>query len=517
MDDQPLRFIYRRPWVSRWAALGLYLLLVVACIGYGYGYGATAPFLMTPMLIPQALLAALIIWALPAGDYAPVAAMRPLFFLFFAALELWPNYLAIDFAGLPWVTLTRLFATPLTLVLLVCISVSKSFRQNLMACLNADPAIWKAVLLLFICETVAMAFSDKLAYSMSRYILAQTNWTAIFVVSCVVFQRPGVLDFWSKMFFGMGIIICVIGLWEWRLGTLPWAAHIPSFLKIEDESVMKVLAGSRRAATGIYRVQSTSTTSLGLSEILGLTAPFALHFAIGRYPVYLRLLALVCIPLFVFVILLTDSRLGVVSCFVAIAVYLLVWSLLRWRQIKDSVFAPALVFSYPAFFCVLVASTFLVGKIRAKVWGGGAQAASNASREDQWMMAIPKVLGHPLGHGMARSGFQLGYRGPSGAITVDSYYITILMDLGIIGFIAYFFIFLRAAWSGGRALMDAKPEREISLLMPLSVCVTNFVVVKSVFSEDGNHPLVFMMVGAIVALIYRIKQNTALSGAAVKA
>jgi hypothetical protein len=35
----------------------------------------------------------------------------------------------------------------------------------------------------------------------------------------------------------------------------------------------------------------------------------------------------------------------------------------------------------------------------------------------------------------------------------------------------------------------------------------NFFVIKSVFSQQDNHPLVFMMLGMVVALVWRIQQQ----------
>ena len=46
-------------------------------------------------------------------------------------------------------------------------------------------------------------------------------------------------------------------------------------------------------------------------------------------------------------------------------------------------------------------------------------------------------------------------------------------------------------------------EGELGLLLPMGVALLNFIVVKSVFSQDSNHPAVFMMLGGVVALGYR--------------
>jgi hypothetical protein len=505
----PLRAAYRRPIAGRWTITLLWVALVVASLAYGYLFAATAPYLLTPMMVPPALMMILIIWALPAGEYAPTGWLQPLFLGFLAAMILWPNYLAIALPGLPWVTMTRLFGVPLTIVLLICISVSKTFRSRLMACLNVDPIIWWALIGLVITQTITLALTDNISISVSRYILAQTNWTAMFVASCYIFLRKGAADIWAKSLFAMALTISLVGMWEAKLGYVPWAGHIPSFLKIEDDAVIRALSGATRTATGLYRVQSTATTPLGLAEVLGLTAPFALHFALGPYKLYFRILALATLPLLLFTILLTDSRLGVVSCLVSLVLYLLFWALLRWRQVKDSMFAPAIVFAYPALFTGLVAATFVITKLRNKVWGGGAQQASTESRKIQWEMGIPKILSHPLGYGMGRSGHALQFKNPAGVTTVDSYYLSLLLEIGIAGFVIYFFMFLRAAWTGSRSLLQApSPSQEVKLLIPFSVCLVNYVIIKSVFSQDANHPLAFMMLGAVMALVYRARTET---------
>jgi hypothetical protein len=45
------------------------------------------------------------------------------------------------------------------------------------------------------------------------------------------------------------------------------------------------------------------------------------------------------------------------------------------------------------------------------------------------------------------------------------------------------------------------------MLWPLAAALTNFFVIKSVFSEEENHAIIFMYVGMIVALGARIKSD----------
>lgn len=47
------------------------------------------------------------------------------------------------------------------------------------------------------------------------------------------------------------------------------------------------------------------------------------------------------------------------------------------------------------------------------------------------------------------------------------------------------------------------------LLIPLTIALANFVVIKTILSQLDNHPLVFAMLGASVALIHRARQEEA--------
>ena len=50
-------------------------------------------------------------------------------------------------------------------------------------------------------------------------------------------------------------------------------------------------------------------------------------------------------------------------------------------------------------------------------------------------------------------------------------------------------------------------DQELSLLIPIAVCLAAFLVIKSVFSQEDNHPLVAMIVGMIVATCWRVQQS----------
>jgi len=499
----PVLPFYRQRRMNRWAKLAVYVGLAAACFLYGFSYARFAPFLMVPFAVPLALLAILVIWALPSGDYAPTSALQPLYIAFFAALFIWPNYLAIGLPGLPWITLLRLTGLPLLFTLLICLSVSTQFRKHLLEVFQYDRPISRMLLGFALIATLSVGYSVSVGSSASRYVVVVTNWFSIFFVSLVLFTRPGFASRWMKLFLAMACVVCAVGLYESRIHHVVWSNHIPSILKIEDEAVLRALSGLSRAATGKYRVQGTYGTPLGLSEFLGLVAPFAVHLLLTAKSNGPRFFAAGYILVALYVVLETDSRLGLISSLLSMLLYLLFWAILQWRRNKGSIIAPAIVLAYPAIFCVGVAATIFIGRLRAKFWGNGAQASSDQSRIEQWASGTPKILSHPFGHGLGQGGNVLNYVGPDGIQTIDSYFLSILLEYGIVGFILYYGMFAWGAWIGARAIAKRKLDDELQLLLPFSICLINYIVIKSVFSQDDNQPLAFMLLAAVIALVRR--------------
>lgn len=491
-----------RSWYRPSRSWILVPLLLLFCLIYGFAFAILAPYIVVPFAIPIILLLLLVIWAMPDAA-APAKTLNSLFFAFFIGLIAWPNYLSISLPGLPWISIIRLTVFPMTLVLLYASSVSREFREKLMRTMGSAPLLWKAVAVLACIETLSVLVSSNPFFSIGKLVVAQTEWTAIFFVSCYVFLKPGRATKWAACLWGLGIWVGAIGIWENRLGYVPWRNHIPSFFAI-DPMAEAFMAGQQRSALGIHRVQSTFTTSLGLSEFLALTLPFVVHFLRKGFRWWIRAAAAVTIPVLVYVIVISQSRLGLVGSLVTTLSFILIWAIRNRRLEPRNPFWTAIVAAYPVIFGAIVASTFLVGRIHARVWGNGPQQFSDQSRVEQYHLGIPKILTHPWGYGIGMGSEALGFADNGGFGTIDSYYILIGLEYGIVGFFVYYGMIVLGLYEAGRYSLSSRPLKdESSLLIPIAVTLLNFVVIKSVFAQQDNHPIIFMVLGMLVALIWR--------------
>src|SRR3546814_13669491 len=73
----------------------------------------------------------------------------------------------------------------------------------------------------------------------------------------------------------------------------------------------------------------------------------------------------------------------------------------------------------------------------------------------------------------------------------------------------YTTLFRSGIWKAGRTLFDLGPtDREVSLLIPHIIAMSNWLIIKSIFAQADNNPLIFAMLGMMTALIWRARNRS---------
>ena len=142
------------------------------------------------------------------------------------------------------------------------------------------------------------------------------------------------------------------------------------------------------------------------------------------------------------------------------------------------------------------------------VLGGGSTVGSTAARQTQLGMAMEKLLTHPWGFGSGQAGRAMGYA-KGDFITVDNYFISVVLEYGILGALFWYGMFVIAIIVAVRYCISAEFGRrpEAQLLAPLAVSLSAFLIIKWVHGQSDNHSVYFMMLGMISALVYRLKHK----------
>lgn len=506
-DSKVVRKPYGKELKLGWGVKSaLMAALLFYCFLNGAIYAVVTPYYIVQLLLPAAVLAFVVIWALPDLHVAPTKTLERLFFAFFFVMIAWPNYLAVALPGMPWITIQRLVDFPMTALFLICVSTYPPFRATSAAVLKSSPWLCGVICAFIAVQVMSLFVSGDPAYSIAKLINAQTDWIVIFFVGCYVFQKDGRITQFIYMMMGLCAFLGVISLWERQLGHLPWAGHVPGFLKIEDPIVAYILSAKSRFGGGLYRVQATFTTSLGLSEYLALMSPFVLHVIFEKYPRNAKIAAVIILPMMVRACVLTQSRTGMFGMLLASLLYPGIWIFLEWRRNRSSLAAACAVALSPLFATLLLGSTFIVPGLRYRLWNNtGANQYSTQARIDQWHMGVPKVLSHPWGYGIGRGATVLGYLSPGGGLTIDSYPLRLLLEYGVQGTLIFYGMLVAGiAYAVNTAYKTSSDkDSEARIMLPLAVALACYILMKTVYAQEDNHPIIFVFFAMIAAVRFR--------------
>ncbi len=491
-------------FISFWALLAIILGVLV---------GALTAFLMPNLImVPVAVIAIIYIfclWAMPDFYNPPLSSLGNFFFLYIYFTILWPEYIAFQLPGL-WLSPPHLAQYIFVVLALYCSFSSDQFRNCIRDVFRSHKVIKNFTLTYFILLVISIPISLQPTASFSLLIKYIMSWMLPMIFSMYYFRNTMKIEKIFLYLIYAAIITSLIGILEFRKQHILWMNWLPAKMFADPVLMYKIFSVKMR--DGIYRAQSTFSVSLTFAEYLGLIMPVILYFIIDGANKFMRTIS-VCAYFIVSVgIYVTGSRLGIIAFIGTHGLYLLLWSLRRVRQKRDYLVNSAVLTIYPLvtliFFIALAASP----RLQSSILGGHGQSQfSNEGRAAQWRMSRDKILHRPIGgYGLGQSGNALGFRNPDGTLTVDSYFLTLLMDLGIPGLIAYVGIFMLTIFEAIKVYVYDKSQ-QARLAAPLAVCLAVFLVIKSVLSQTDNHPVVFMMLGMTLALVTVLKKDNVLT------
>ncbi len=492
------------------------LLFYTALIGIAAFYGLMCSVL--PMaalvipLVPILLLIALGLWLLPSVDTVDYRRIAGFLFWYVGLNAIWPSYIAVDVPGLPWITPMRFALFGMAALFAYTYSVSTELRASLGKIIDTVPVIKWSFWIFWACTTIAIVFSNAKGESFTKYINNQIYWTMMFLIAVLLAHDQQnikkINNIIKFMVFG-AIVSSVFAILEFRAERVIWLDHLPSFLKPNFDLFDKLEVSNARAGTDIYRVTGHLGNALYFAEFLAVILPFhidQLLRAKGFWRKSLLFVGLIAVSLAIY---FTGSRAGMVGLLLSPVLYVLL-AALRWRRREpSSLGAAAVLYAYPMMIALLAALVVFWRRLHVLVIGGGQHQASSDARNIQWAKGQGIIAGHPLGHGAGQSGSVLGFYNPGhDNFTVDSYYLTLLLDYGYIGFLAFMMFFMTSAAHAARFYFRTRDDDQL-ILLPIAVAIVNFVVIKAVASTESSMPIVIMLAGFAVGMAAQIMKSQA--------
>lgn len=484
--------------------------LTMFSIIYGYFIAILPPQLLFLPATPILILAGLILWALPDTHRVPAALTVGMLGFFLASNYVWPAYVALNLPGLPWLNPQRIALFLLLLLALYGFATSSTMRRETLTVARAEPALYRTFMVFWGCTFVSLFLAgDLITHSFNKWVNFQIYWTFMFFITAYLCRNAGGFTTLVRALMIAGLITAAISIPEYIMRKVPWVDIVPNVLIGDMEMFEKVKADQARVGLDMYRARSSFGVSISFAEFLAFGLPFFLHAFAEAKALLRKLVLLAAIVLIgVAMIVCTGARSGMIGFTIGVFGYAAYWSYRRWRKSPNDLIGSAAIFSFPVAALGFLGLALTWPRLRVLTFGGGQHSFSNNAREIQWEIARSRLLENPIGHGAGTGGRVIGFRNGQGDITLDSFYITLLMDYGLIGFLAFMTLGIAAIVIGLKlALQSDDPEAQLA--GPAAIAIISFLVIKSVLTQSENVPIFFMLVGAICALSYREKRKAA--------
>lgn len=485
----------------RWRPLSL-LGLAVYCGLTGAALALLPPQLMFTLAVPPILGVAFILWLLPDGGHVPEKSMATLLVAWIVANALWPNYLALDLPGLPWINPSRIISFALLAMGLVAFSSSSKLRGETSAVLRALPVLGFAFWAFWAMTVITIPLSGAVPYSLNKWFNNQIFWTFMFVLAAWLATKPGTMTRVARVLVWSAILVSCEAVYEYSIQMVPWANSIPSWLKVDEALMGNVLTGGTRSGTDIYRARGTFNHPLILAEYLGIMYPFMVHATIKARSPLAKSALILGLLVTLAAMYLTNARSGMIGFFMSVFLYGGFAAFRYWRRRRDSLIGVSTISMLPIAAIAFLMLSLTWTRLHNMTFGGGQHQPSSDARAAQWNQGMPKVWSNPVGHGPGRAGETLSYYNLGGEGTIDTYYLSLLLEYGFVGFLSFMVMFAWQAVYGLRMFLIADDGEE-SLVGPATIGLLNFVVIKSVLSSEFNMPLAFVFLGFLFAIALR--------------
>lgn len=476
-------------WMAVALAVGAFVGIVVA---FGNPAGIVSIVLVTGLLVT------VVFWVMAPPRTVSDQGCRLALVAFIAATIIWPPYISVRVPGLPWITFARLFLVLTAVTFLYCILNSRPMRREIGEVVRANRLLMALLATYVFAQFMSVPFATNLEATLGRLVSAQVFWTFIFIVSIAVLRTEKQIMTMLLVIVVAGTVEAMIGIFEAITHKNVWLTYLPPGFTADVDYLERVLREQVR--DGRYRARGSFTLPLTYGEFLVVILPLAIYLIVYNTSRALRVVGVITALIIAPAIIASNTRLGVIGGMVAIVAALGLATLRIWVRRREELIGPFLSLLFPLLPLMLLALLAFSPAFVNATFGGGSTQASTDARTAQWAMGIPLILSRPIfGRGVGNSGETLGFVNPVGIPTIDTWWLSLLLDVGIIGFVGFIGAFLAAIVTGTRIFLFEKDETML-ISGALAATFAGFLIIKLVLSQADNHTLLFIMVAMMARL-----------------
>lgn len=449
----------------------------------GLGVNFLPPGFVMAFSVPLVLYA-ILLW--PSSPSITGEKIIYVYMAYLVVFGVWPQFSSYKVPGLPALEPQRLLYAAVVLSAIACLVIgSEARRQYISTLLSSAKAPALLIGALFATHLALACFAKYPRYSVFLVVREFLTTASIFFAALLFIRSSKDVEKCLKAIVFSALMVSVIALVESIIKKNLFASWVP----LSSEYAM--WATMERIRDGQYRVQATFDNPLLLVDYLVFVLPVAVYGAIYYKEWMIRLMhisALVLIPL---ALIRTGSR----SAYLALALQMgLVLCVVLLRRV---IFARRSYLSFLMLVVVVVLPLLaipFIGDILSVSGRSAEQAMSTSARVSMLRNAFNSLLnGNIFGVGFGGAPEAAGvvnWAGGSMGYVLDNYFITILMDSGVLALLIFSALAASGLINNFKSAI-AIPGRLGMLSASLFVCFTGFLLMKLISSQTQIFPMFY--------------------------
>jgi hypothetical protein len=444
-----------------------------------------------------AVVGVVLLWVMPDLPLVSVGAIRKAFFVMLIADLSVPYYYTVQVFGLPWISARRVATFALIAPFLLAVSSSPEIRARISRRFVASWLIFACAVGYLAWAFLSISTSMLPTESMSALTDAILSWYVPFFALVCIIEDENDIIFVLK-------VICFCAVFNSAAGLLEFFVKHRYYLDIFPKSMLGPLIQNNPVLgvlqtpffrNGVYRASSIFITPLSFGEFEIVVIPIGVFFALHRKDLYEKSLGWAVVLGGLVGIFASGSRGAYLGLLTSMAVFFVIWAIRRALQ-RPASLAPAIIGLTGV---ISLATTIVLinvwGRLHNMVLGGAGEVASTEQRFQQWTLGMQFIKSNPItGHGFVLGGYILNE-------SIDSYYLSLLLETGVPGFLFFTGLLALPIWYGLRNyLTDLTEGGAIAGAIACSFIAFSFY--RLALSQRENHTLLFSLLAVVVVLNY---------------
>lgn len=414
---------------------------------------------------------------------------------------LWPRYIAFFLPGLPSINPTRLVDIFLVILVVSGLALNTELRRLVSTSISQQKGIWFLLFVLYIFKIASVVASEAPFQSVYQFANEVYVHLLCLPVGVYIAADRRRLAFVSKAFLVCLVVVTVFGVLEFSLKKNIFAR----FADPTNDYVQ--FAVSEKMRGGLYRAQSTLGYPIVYGEYAGLAFCFA-TFAIAQMSrSWQWIWKAAAFGMVVAAAYFCGSRSAVIAQVIILAY--IVFSPVLVSLFQRSVSLKKLVVWIFMSGIALAVCAGMVYFAYEKAFGSGSDTTSNQLRQMMLERSIALAKDSPfVGYGVGIAPYKVGVTASAkGSFTMDSYYLSILVDSGVVALFAFIslhvYLIVRCLAHLKAAVSDFA---ETNFILALCAALLTSLAYKTILSQVDNHYLFFLATGFVLGIGLK-KQN----------